>query len=196
MPRKNKSALVRSKKITRVKSPPKVSENRQQFSRLLDEVLEILEKISSRTESSDNLNNFTTLGLDLFSKIFEIGSCFGDSFKKLVILEKVKQVNNQIKVLLVNISGWVKNFLVQFPHIFLTEKYTPATVCMVRSGIKFLFDLWGNFMFRRKKINIILDPLGRGIKEIDKILQRWVENPDNRVIDRPKGIPTSHWWYI
>jgi len=185
-------SIVWKKSEKNHKEPPKVKE---EVSDLLDEVLEIVKKIDSDTKKNDELSydSYSDIGLNLFSKFCQFGlKCGHSNFKKVSDL----QVNKKITKLLADNKGWVQKFFVRFSNIFLTGSYSSKTVCMLRSGIEFHIDLWGNLTWEGKKLKELYDPLDRGIALIDRSLRAWLENPENWETDIPKGIPESHWWYI
>jgi len=164
------------------------SEERKKFFDLLDELHKILEKKFSYPEQ----NFYSEAGFDVLSEFFQFGlNCSCSLFKELSNSEKV----NKIKELLVDNSTRIKKLVIRFPYIILAEIYSPKTICKFRSGIQFLFDLWGNLSSGDKTLRELFDPLNRKITFIDRGLKRWLQRPGNCVTDIPEGIPEGHSWW-
>jgi hypothetical protein len=166
------------------------TEERKKFFDLLHELHKILEKKFSYPEQ----NFYSEAGFDVFSKFFQFGLNCSSLFKELSNSEKV----NKIKELLVDNSTRIKKFVIRFPYIILAEIYSPRTICKFRSGIQFLFDLWGNLSSGDNTLRELFDSLNRKITFIDRGLKRWLQRPGNCVTDIPEGIPEGHswWWWL
>jgi hypothetical protein len=164
------------------------SEERKKCFDLLHQLHKILEKKFSYPEQ----NFYSEAGFDVFSELFQFGLNCSSLFKELSNSEKV----NKIKELLVDNSTRIKKLVIRFPYIILADIYSPRTICKFRSGIQFLFDLWGNLSSGDNTLRELFDPLNRKITFIDIGLKRWLQRPGNYVIDIPEGIPEGHsWWW-
>jgi hypothetical protein len=163
---------------------------------LLNEILDIVKNITSDFKAN-NKYDYRNIGSKLFSKIFELGLYYSD-FKRykeyLKSEDEIYRVYNQIIELLAENPDWLSNFFDFFPLFYFAWGNDPKTAYMIRSGIQILLDFWKELLIKpsNNKLNtILLD----GIKFVDDILKRWIENPENWLIEKPNCIPNSHWWY-
>jgi len=156
----------------------------------LDEIIVILLKVLDHNEKLESSSK--GFGFELFTKIFEFGLiCSKENFPELVKVEKVK--NTKVIELLYQNSGWIREFLINFPHAYLTSLYKPETACKLRSGIEFLHDFWGELLYNDKKLKLYWDHLERCLFSIDIMMRRW--HPGKRVPERPENLPETHWWF-
>jgi hypothetical protein len=164
---------------------------------LLNEILDIVKNITSDYKPN-NEYDYRNVGSKLFSKIFELGLYYSDfeRYKEYLKSEdEIYRVYNQIIELLAENPDWLSKFFDFFPLFYFTWGNDPKTAYMIRSGIQILLDFWEELLIKpsNRKLNTILRD---GINFVDKILKRWIENPENWLTEKPKYFPDSHWWYI
>jgi hypothetical protein len=162
-------------------------EERKLVPALLDEIIEILKKRISSSKT------YTCVGLDLFLNFFEICLKRTDpDFERQIEKAKV-----EIRTLLVDNIGWLNDFLVRFPFIFLTEIYSPITICKLRSGVEFFLDRWGDSICGDKTIEETLRKL---LSFLDSGLERWLKIPANWEFENSEpektNIPLEHRWWL
>jgi hypothetical protein len=162
---------------------------------LLVELLKVLEEGFSYSEEDFY---YSQGAFDVFKKFYEFGLiCKQEIFKELSETEQVCK----IKDLLIENSGKIEKFVRIFPFIILEDIYGPKTICILRSGVQFLFDLWGKLDFNgkdKKTLKELFDPTNRRIEFIDKGLKRWLKREKNHIKDKPDDIVKLHpkWWDV
>lgn len=135
----------------------------------LNNILEILNNIQEYKANKLKSKLKTNFGLQLFSKLYEIGTTHPDFVE---IFESQQDLNSKIIQNLGLNSDFIKQFLINFSFIYLTEIYKHITTRTLRSGIEFLLTYWGESTYQNKKLKDLFDPLGRAIPLIDKKLAR------------------------
>jgi hypothetical protein len=157
------------------------SEYESDILKSLENICSILQKILE-VDKKEKFKDASFYGVELFYNIFELVSRFDPKdFKTWLQKEPYQDWNSKIVNLLYENREWIKNILLNFTYIYLTEFYSPEIYYRIRSGIQYLFDVWGSFQCQNEELKLIFDPYDSIIHTIDEYFEKWIEYSCNRI---------------
>jgi hypothetical protein len=171
------------------------SEYESDILKSLENICSILQKILE-VDKKEKFKDASFYGVELFYNIFELVSRFDPKdFKTWLQKEPYQDWNSKIVNLLYENREWIKNILLNFTYIYLTEFYSPEIYYRIRSGIQYLFDVWGSFQCQNEELKLIFDPYDSIIHTIDEYFEKWIEYSCNRIKKKPKNSESLHSWW-